>query len=92
MSVDNLKAMLAKVHAELENTQGMAENEEQTLRNLLDDIEERLDEIDEERDAAAGESDIGDRVNAAMGEFQASHPTLAFTLRRLVDTLQKMGI
>ncbi len=90
MSVENLKAMLGKVHAELENTEGLAETEEEALRALLDDIEERLDELDETRDG--GETDMGERVNMAMGDFQASHPTLAFTLRRLVDTLQKMGI
>lgn len=92
MPIENLKKMLARVHAELEDTTGLAENEEESLRALLDDIEERLDELDEERDGAAKPEDLGERVNAAMGEFQAGHPNLAFTLRRLVDTLQKMGI
>jgi len=92
MSVENLKKMLSAVHGELENTQGLADQEEQSLRDLLEDIEGRLDELDADRDGEQEPDDIGARVTAAMGEFQASHPTLEFALRRLVDTLQKMGI
>lgn len=96
MSVENLKTMLSKVHAELENTADLPEQEEESLRELLDDIEGRLDELDDDRDLDPvddrEDSDLGDRVTAAMGEFQASHPTLEFALRRLVDTLQKIGI
>lgn len=86
MSVENLKKMLSKVHAELEKTEDLAEQEEKSLRDLLEDIEGRLDELDDDN------GDLGERVTAAMGEFQASHPTLEFALRRLVDTLQKIGI
>ncbi len=88
MSVENLKTMLSKVHAELESTEGLADEEEQSLRDLLEDIEGRLDELDDDKENI----DFGERVTAAMGEFQASHPTLEFALRRLVDTLQKIGI
>lgn len=87
MSVENLKKMLSKVHAELENTEDLAEHEEESLRDLLEDIEGRLDELEHDDNA-----DLGERVTAAMGEFQASHPTLEFALRRLVDTLHKIGI
>lgn len=87
MSVENLKKMLSKVHAELERTEDLAEQEEKSLRDLLEDIEGRLDELDDDDNA-----DLGERVTAAMGEFQASHPTLEFALRRLVDTLHKIGI
>lgn len=92
MPVEDLQAMLRKVHAELENTEGLDEQEEQTLRELLDDIEERLDELDDEQDGRDADADLGERVTAAMGDFQVAHPTLAFALRRLVDTLQKIGI
>ncbi|NNF52048.1 MAG: DUF4404 family protein [Gammaproteobacteria bacterium] len=92
MSVENLKKMLGTVHGELENTQGLAEQEEQSLRDLLEDIENRLDELDDNREKETDGDDFGERVTAAMGEFQASHPTLEFALRRLVDTLQKIGI
>lgn len=96
MSVENLKKMLSKVHTELESTSDLAEQEEQSLRELLDDIEGRLDELDDDRDLGqnveSDDADFGERVTEAMGEFQASHPTLEFALRRLVDTLQKIGI
>ena len=90
MPVDRLKSMLSSVHRELEDTSGLGETEEETLRALLHDIETRLDELDEEREGTG--DDLGERVTRAMGDFQATHPTLAFTLRRLVDALQKMGI
>lgn len=92
MSVENLKKMLGSVHTELENTEGLADQEEQSLRDLLDDIESRLDELDADRVVERDDDDFGERVTAAMGEFRASHPTLEFALRRLVDTLHKIGI
>ena len=90
MPTEELKAMLSRVHTELENTDDLPEKDERALRSLLDEIEDRLDELEEA--SAAGEESVGERMSMAMGEFQATHPTLAFTLRRLVDTLQKIGI
>lgn len=90
MPTKELKAMLTRVHAELENTEDLPEEDERSLRALLDEIEGRLDELEEGHHE--GDEGVGERMNKAMGEFQATHPTLAFTLRRLVDTLQKIGI
>ncbi len=90
MPTKQLKAMLSQVHSELENTEDLPEQDERSLRALLDEIEGRLDEL--EAGSAEGEEGIGERIDIALGDFQATHPTLAFTLRRLVDTLQKIGI
>lgn len=90
MPTKELKAMLSQVHSELENTDDLPEQDERSLRALLDEIEGRLDELEAVPDG--GEESIGDRIDMALGDFQVTHPTLAFTLRRLVDTLQKIGI
>ena len=90
MPTKELKAKLRQVHAELENTQDLPEQDERSLRDLLDEIEGRLDELDEGQHE--GDGGVGERMNKTLREFQATHPTLAFTLRRLVDTLQKIGI
>ncbi|MBW5454455.1 DUF4404 family protein (plasmid) [Pseudomonas aeruginosa] len=64
-------------------------NEEQRaeLELLIRDIELKLANED-----ALNESSLVDGVNLAVERFEVSHPTLAGTLRSIVQSLANMGI
>ena len=64
-------------------------NEEQRaeLELLIRDIELKLANED-----ALNEGSLVDGVNLAVERFEVSHPTLAGTLRSIVQSLANMGI
>lgn len=86
MADKQLTRLLEQVQDELENPGSVSAEQKELMRDLVEDIHRTLGEDDDE------ERDIGARLGDAVDEFQQSHPTLAFTLRRIIDALARMGI
>jgi len=86
MSHKELTDLLHQVHTELEGTDKVSDDERALLAELMTDIRAR---IGEDTDA---EHSLGERLSDAVEQFNQSHPTLAFALRRMMDALGKMGI
>ncbi len=86
MSDKELTRLLHEVHTELEDQGAVSDEQRELMRDLMDDIRRTLGE--EETDDLS----VGDRLNEAVDDFQQSHPTIAFTLRRIIDALARMGI
>ncbi|MEM9057211.1 MAG: DUF4404 family protein [Pseudomonadota bacterium] len=89
MPQNALREQLARLHDELETTDTMDGEERQLLVQLMADIHATLDRTDAADPAADG---LGERVTGAVTRLEQSHPTVSFTLRRMVDLLGRMGI
>lgn len=94
MPQKQLREQLARLHNELEKTDTMDGEERQMLLQLMQDIHETLNrtrdqpEVDDSDPADL----LAERVNSAMARLEQEHPTMSFTLRRVVDLLGRMGI
>ena len=86
MSDKQLTELLQQVHDELETHKSVSDEQRVLMRDLMEDINRTLGDDDDE------DHGIGDRLNEAVDDFQQSHPTLAFALRRVIDALARMGI
>jgi Domain of unknown function (DUF4404) len=90
MDNDSLREHLAKVHTELAEALRADPKSRETLNDMMQDIN-RL--IDKPTDAAASpHGSIPDRLERIAVQFEADHPTLAASARRLVDLLGEVGI
>ncbi len=86
MSEKELGELLHQVQVELEDTAKVSDEERLLLAELMTDIRARLG------DREVAEHGLGERLGDAVEQFNRSHPTLAFALRRMMDALAKMGI
>ncbi len=86
MSDKELTRLLREVHDELEDTGEVSAEQRELLAELMAEIREHVDERPED------EHGFGERLGEAVEQFAQTHPTLAFTLRRIMDSLAKMGI
>ncbi len=90
MDSNSLREHLAKVHAELAEALRADPKSRDTLNDMMQDIN-RL--IDRPADAAASpHGSLPDRLERIAVQFEADHPTLAASARRLVDLLGEVGI
>ena len=99
MPQKQLREQLARLHDELENTDAMDGEERRMLLQLMQDIHDALDRTSEPPPADSGDhsadqlgDQLADRVNSALARLEQEHPTVSFTLRRVVDLLGRMGI
>ena len=94
MPQNQLREQLARLHGELENTATMDGEERQMLLQLMQDINEALDRTDEspQADDLSPTDPLTERVSSAVARLDQEHPTVSFTLRRVVDLLGRMGI
>ncbi len=94
MAGESLRELLARLHEQLGASGGTVDGESRRLlATVMRDIERALE--------ASGQS-VGDSSSAAAphtprlellaARFEAGHPTLAETLRELIDALVKAGI
>ncbi len=72
---------------QLEQQPPLNEEQRAELELLIRDIELKLANED-----ALNEGSLVDGVNLAVERFEVSHPTLAGTLRSIVQSLANMGI
>ncbi len=83
-----LEETLAQLHEQLEAAEQIDSALVDQLQGTVADIQAAL----QRQEAAAGESSLGDPLQNVAMQFEESHPTIAGTLRRLVDLLGQMGI
>ena len=89
MPREKLQAALRELEAELHS---LEEVDEET-RRLLEEAAEEIDAaLDEEQPDEAPSSGLLDRLRKAAVSFEASHPTMAGILNRIVDGLGQLGI
>lgn len=87
MPTQRLQEELQELREQLERQPPLNQDERASLQALIKDIEMQL----ANEDALADET-LMDNVNLAVERFEASHPTLAGTLRSIVQSLANMGI
>jgi Domain of unknown function (DUF4404) len=86
MNETDLRNLLTQLHARLGSAQSLNEEDRRLLVTVLSDIEQVLTASDPTRPPSAS------GIEGLAVKFEADHPALAETLRRLVDALAKAGI
>ncbi|BGE66020.1 MULTISPECIES: DUF4404 family protein [Pseudomonas] len=87
MPKESLLRELSALREQLEQQPPLNEEQRTELELLIRDIELKLANED-----ALNEGSLVDGVNLAVERFEVSHPTLAGTLRSIVQSLANMGI
>ena len=87
MPKESLLRELSALREQLEQQPPLNEDQRAELELLIRDIELKL-----ANEAALNEGSLVDGVNLAVERFEVSHPTLAGTLRSIVQSLANMGI
>ncbi|TXR30114.1 DUF4404 family protein [Ectopseudomonas mendocina] len=88
MPASDLQQQLEVLHQHLAQDTPLSEEERASLYLLTQEIEVQL----AREAAAAPDATLVDGVNLAVEHFEASHPTLAGTLRNMMQSLANMGI
>ena len=88
MPTNRLQQQLEELRDQLAADQPLSEEERASLYLLVQEIEAQL----ARHAAAAPDATLVDGVNLAVERFEASHPTLAGTLRNIMQSLANMGI
>jgi len=88
MPASRLQQQLQELREQLEQQPSMTEEERADLFVLTQEIELQL----ASQAAAAADATLIDGVNLAVERFEVSHPTLAGTLRNIMQSLANMGI
>lgn len=86
MPKESLLRELSALREQLEQQPPLNEEQRAELELLIRDIELKLANED-----ALNEGSLVDGVNLAVERFEVSHPTLAGTLRSIVQSLANMG-
>ena len=87
MPARELQEQLTKLREQLEQNPPLSEVEREDLHNLMQQIEAQI-----ELETATQDASLSDSVNLAVERFEVDHPTLAGTLRNIVQSLVSMGI
>ena len=88
MPANRLQQQLEELRNQLAQDPPLTEEERASLFVLTQEIELQL----ASQAAAAPDATLIDGVNLAVERFEVSHPTLAGTLRNIVQSLANMGI
>jgi hypothetical protein len=94
MDPDLLREQLEKLHEELGMAQRVDPRSSQLLGDIMGDIKRLLQQTpDADITAApAAPPSLPDRLEKIAVQFEADHPTLASSSRRLIDLLSKAGV
>ncbi len=87
MPARELQTQLETLRAQLEQNPPLSEVEREDLHKLMGEIEAQI-----QLEAAVQDTSLSDSVNLAVDRFEVDHPTLAGTLRNIVQSLVSMGI
>ncbi|PIF48466.1 uncharacterized protein DUF4404 [Pseudomonas sp. 29] len=87
MPAQELQKQLDTLREQLEQNPPLSEVEREDLHALMKQIELEL-----ELETKTNDSNIADGVNLAVERFEVDHPTIAGTLRNIVNALGSMGI
>ncbi len=88
MPASRLQQQLEDLRNQLAQDPPLSEEERASLFMLIQEIEAQLSR----QAAAAPDATLVDGVNLAVERFEVSHPTLAATLRNILQSLANMGI
>jgi hypothetical protein len=86
MNETDLRNLVTQLHARLGNAQSLDAEDRRLLGVMLQDIEKALASSDPAQPPSAP------GLDGLAVKFEAEHPALAETLRRLADALGKAGI
>lgn len=106
MDSDALRDQLTKLHEELARAQSLDASSNELLAHIMEDIKRLMERaatppMTEASPAAPqaaavaparAEMSLPDRLEKMAVRFEIAHPTLAASLRRLVDLLGKAGL
>jgi hypothetical protein len=100
MDTDALREQLMKLHQELGVARRVDPRSHQLLGEIMEDIKRLMDQDLTAADLAgtpspghpAAARSLPDRLEKIAVQFEADHPTLAASSRRLVDLLGKVGL
>jgi hypothetical protein len=93
MDPEALNEQIRKLHEELANVRRLEPRSSQLLGEIMTDIKRLTDTSPAAPSpAAAGAVSLPDRLEEIAVQFEADHPTLAASSRRLVDLLGKAGL
>ena len=90
MNQNTLRERLAKLHAELSDAHGDDPATRQALEEILPDIKRMVER--QGADTLPPDRSLPDRLERVAVQFEALHPTLAASARRLIDLLAEVGI
>lgn len=91
MGPDELHAQLRKLHEELAHVSRVDPHSSQLLGDIMRDIM-RLTDRQSGSVSTTSVAALPDRLERIAVQFEAAHPTLAASSRRLVDLLGKAGL
>jgi len=87
MPARELQEQLNTLREQLEQNPPLSQEERDNLQDLMTQIDAEV-----KLEAATNNSNLADGVNLAVERFEVEHPSLAGTLRNIVQTLGGMGI
>ncbi|RAU40790.1 MULTISPECIES: DUF4404 family protein [unclassified Pseudomonas] len=87
MPARELQEQLDTLRAQLEQNPPLTEEERVHLHELMAQIQAEI-----AVETATPDNNLADGVNLAIERFEVEHPTIAGTLRNIVQTLGNIGI
>jgi hypothetical protein len=90
MDKNSLHDLVAQLHAELSEALRADPKSRESLSDMMQDINRLIDKPADPVSSPQGS--LPDRLERVAVQFEADHPTLAASARRLVDLLSEVGI
>ena len=90
MDQKSLHDLVAKLHAQLSEALRADPKSTERLSDLMQDINRLIDKPADSPSPA--QLSLPDRLERIAVQFEADHPTLAASARRLIDLLGEVGI
>ncbi len=90
MDKNSLRDLVAKLHAEMTDALRADPKSREALSDMMRDINRLVDAPAKSPESPQGT--LPDRLERIAVQFEADHPTLAASARRLVDLLSEVGI
>jgi hypothetical protein len=90
MDKSSLHDLVAQLHAEMSEALRADPKSRESLSDMMQDINRLIDKPAEPVSSPQGS--LPDRLERVAVQFEANHPTLAASARRLVDLLSEVGI
>jgi hypothetical protein len=91
MDQQSLRERLAKLHAELADAHQQNPATRQSLGEILPDVKRMVD-LPPDAAGATADKSLPERLERLAVRFEAEHPTLAASARRLIELLNEAGI
>jgi hypothetical protein len=90
MDQKSLRDLVAKLHAQLSDALRADPESRESLSDMMQDINRLIDKQPDSPSPA--QLSLPDRLERVAVQFEADHPTLAASARRLIDLLGEVGI